>query len=90
VGDSPLVRRVEELLKQLPEQQRSVLILRYQEELSADEIAAMLSTPVATIKSQLHRGLKLLRSKAQAELKEFVRGGESFHTVELKTAGSTE
>jgi RNA polymerase sigma-70 factor (ECF subfamily) len=90
VGDSPLGRRVEELLKQLPEQQRSVLILRYQEEMSAEEIAAMLSTPVATIKSQLHRGLKLLRNKAQVELKEFVRGGENFRTVELKTAGSTE
>ena len=90
VGDSPLGRRVEELLKQLPEHQRSVLILRYQEDLTAEEIAAMLGTPVGTIKSQLQRGLKLLRSKAQAELKEFVRGGESFHTVELKTVGSTE
>lgn len=90
VGDSPLGRRVEELLKQLPEQQRSVLILRYQEDLSTEEISTMLSTPVATIKSQLHRGIKLLRSKAEVELKEFIRGAEGFNTVELKAAGSTE
>jgi RNA polymerase sigma-70 factor, ECF subfamily len=90
VGDSPLGRRVEDLLKQLPEQQRSVLILRYQEELSAEEIAALLSTPVATIKSQLQRGMKLLRSKVSAELSEFVRGTEGLRVTELKTAGSTE
>jgi RNA polymerase sigma-70 factor (ECF subfamily) len=50
------------------------LTLRYQEDLTPEEIAATLDTPLATVKSQLQRGLKLLRAKAADHLKEFVRG----------------
>jgi RNA polymerase sigma-70 factor (ECF subfamily) len=42
--------------------------------MTPEEIAATLDAPLATVKSQLQRGLKLLRSKAEAHLKEFVRG----------------
>jgi RNA polymerase sigma-70 factor (ECF subfamily) len=34
----------------------------------------MLKTPLATVKSHLQRGLKLLRAKAQSHLKEYMRG----------------
>ena len=71
---SPLSARLEQLLATLPEPQRAALILRYQEDLTPDEIAATLQAPVATVKSHLHRGLKLLRAKAESHLKEFVRG----------------
>jgi RNA polymerase sigma-70 factor, ECF subfamily len=71
---SPLGSRLEGLLATLPEQQRAVLILRYQEDLTPDEIAAMLHSPVATVKSNLQRGLKLLRAKAGDYLREYVRG----------------
>jgi RNA polymerase sigma-70 factor (ECF subfamily) len=71
---SPLSARLEALLSTLPEQQRAALILRYQEDLLPDEIAATLQAPVATVKSNLQRGLKLLRAKARSHLKEFVRG----------------
>jgi RNA polymerase sigma-70 factor (ECF subfamily) len=75
-GDRPsaLASRLEKLLASLPEAQRAALVLRYQEDLGPEEIAAMLKTPVATVKSHLQRGLKLLRVKAAAELKEFIRG----------------
>jgi RNA polymerase sigma-70 factor (ECF subfamily) len=33
-----------------------------------------LDSPVATVKSHLQRGLKLLRSKATNHLREFIRG----------------
>jgi RNA polymerase sigma-70 factor (ECF subfamily) len=59
---SPLGARLEQLLATLPESQRAVLILRYQEDLTPEEIAATLQAPVATVKSNLQRGLKLLRS----------------------------
>ena len=71
---SPLGSRMESLLATLPEAQRAVLILRYQEDLTPDEIASTLDTPLATVKSQLQRGLKLLRAKATSHLKEYVRG----------------
>jgi RNA polymerase sigma-70 factor, ECF subfamily len=71
---SPLGTRIEGLLATLPEAQRAALLLRYQEDLTPDEIAATLDAPLATVKSQLQRGLKLLRAKAATHLKEYVRG----------------
>ena len=70
---SPLGIRLEQLLATLPEPQRAALVLRYQEDLTPEEIAATLQSPLATVKSHLQRGLKLLRAKAQCHLKEYVR-----------------
>jgi RNA polymerase sigma-70 factor (ECF subfamily) len=71
---SPLAARIERLLATLPEAQRAALVLRYQEDLTPEEIAATLNAPLATVKSHLQRGLKLLRAKAAVHLKEYVRG----------------
>jgi RNA polymerase sigma-70 factor (ECF subfamily) len=71
---SPLGTRLEYLMTTLPEAQRSALILRYQEDMMPEEIATMLDAPVATVKSNLQRGLKLLRAKATSQLREFIRG----------------
>ncbi|MGA2251581.1 RNA polymerase sigma factor [Terracidiphilus sp.] len=71
---SRLGARLEALLTTLPEAQRAAILLRYQEELTPEEIAAALDAPLATVKSHLQRGLKLLRAKAESHLKEFVRG----------------
>jgi RNA polymerase sigma-70 factor, ECF subfamily len=71
---SALAARLEQLLNTLPEAQRAALILRYQEDLTPEEIAATLQAPPATVKSHLHRGLKLLRAKANSHLKEYIRG----------------
>jgi RNA polymerase sigma-70 factor (ECF subfamily) len=73
---SPLGTRLEQLLTTLPEPQRAALVLRYQEDLTPEEIAETLDAPLATVKSNLQRGLKLLRAKAECHLKEFVRGKE--------------
>src|SRR5258707_4900897 len=72
--ESPLGVRIEELLAALPESHRVAIILRYQEDMTPDEIAVMMNAPIATVKSNLQRGLKLLRIKASQTLKEFVRG----------------
>ncbi|HUA92062.1 MAG TPA: sigma-70 family RNA polymerase sigma factor [Terracidiphilus sp.] len=74
VRQSPLGARLEALLATLPEPQRAALVLRYQEGLTPDEIAETCDAPLATVKSNLQRGLKLLRAKAQNHLKEFIRG----------------
>ncbi len=70
---SPLGDRIERLLATLPEAQRAAIVLRYQEDLTPEEIAATLGAPLATVKSQLQRGLKLLRAKAESQLKEYIR-----------------
>jgi RNA polymerase sigma-70 factor (ECF subfamily) len=47
----------------LPVKLRTVLILRYFNELSLNEISGILNIPVGTVKSRLHQGLKMLRNK---------------------------
>ena len=71
---SPLETRLEQLLSTLPEAQRAALVLRYQEDMTPEEIAVTVEAPLATVKSNLHRGLKLLRAKATTNLKEYIRG----------------
>jgi RNA polymerase sigma-70 factor (ECF subfamily) len=44
---------------------REVLLLRFQEELQIEEIAAVLGTPLSTVKSRLYRGLEALRNTLQ-------------------------
>jgi RNA polymerase sigma-70 factor (ECF subfamily) len=70
---SPLGTRLEYLLTTLPEAQRAALVLRYQEDMLPEQIAATLNAPLATVKSNLQRGLKLLRAKATCHLREFIR-----------------
>ncbi len=65
--------KLEALLSTLPEAQRAAILLRYQEEMTPAEIAGTLEMPVATVKSHLQRGLKLLRARAESYLREFVR-----------------
>lgn len=78
---SPLGARLEQLLTTLPEAQRAALVLRYQEDLTPEEIAATIQAPLATVKSNLQRGLKLLRAKARCHLKEYVRVKEQIGGV---------
>lgn len=61
--DPLLSRRLRRLVASLPQQARMVVILRYQEDLMPEEIARVLETPVASVKSQLHRALRMLREK---------------------------
>ena len=68
-----LEARLEELLGSLPEQMRVAVVLRYQEEMLPEEIAKLLGQPMATVKSNLQRGLVMLRRKAESVLKEFIR-----------------
>ena len=71
--NAALIARLEDLLQTLPEAMRVAVVLRYQEEMTPDEIADLLGQPLATVKSHLKRGLQLLRRKAGVTLKEYVR-----------------
>jgi RNA polymerase sigma-70 factor, ECF subfamily len=61
------VARIVETLGALPEHQREVIILRYYEECSLNEIADALNLPVGTVKSRLSIGLGRLKSLMQEE-----------------------
>ncbi|MBY0505149.1 MAG: RNA polymerase sigma factor [Bryobacteraceae bacterium] len=63
--DPLLSRQLADSVASLPATARVVTVLRYQEELEPQEIAAVLRLPVATVKSRLHRALAMLRAKMQ-------------------------
>ncbi len=68
-----LEARIEKVLQTLPDAMRVAVVLRFGEEMRPEEIASLLRQPVASVKSNLQRGLELLRRKADVMLKEFVR-----------------
>ena len=71
VADDPfLFRRLRQLVASLPEKPRLILILRYQEDMAAEEIANILAMPVATVKSNLQRSLARVREKVTRTLGE--------------------
>jgi RNA polymerase sigma-70 factor (sigma-E family) len=53
------------LLQQLPPRQRAVIVLRYWEQRSEAETAALLGCPEGTVKSAASRGLRRLRELAR-------------------------
>jgi len=54
-----------EMLNELPEHYAQALYLRYQQELSYEEIALVLQVPVSRVKSYLHRGKEKLRQRLE-------------------------
>jgi len=50
-------------LENIPEQFRTIVVLADVEDFSYKEIAEMLSAPIGTVMSRLHRGRKLLRQQ---------------------------
>jgi RNA polymerase sigma-70 factor (ECF subfamily) len=59
--------RLRTLVEELPDNARTVVLLRYQEDLDPTEISEMLNMPVSTVKSHLHRSLALLRGRLQKQ-----------------------
>jgi len=61
--------RVEEAIRELPEDYRAVVLLHIASELPYREIAKVLDIPIGTVMSRLHRGRRLL----QARLADYAR-----------------
>jgi RNA polymerase sigma-70 factor (sigma-E family) len=52
---------VRDAIAQLPARQRAVVVLRYYEDLTDQQIASVLGCPVGSVKSALHRAAAVLR-----------------------------
>ena len=65
--------RLETMVGSLPEAMRVAVVLRYAEDMTPEEISTTLKQPLPTVKSNLQRGLKLLRQKAATTMKGYVR-----------------
>jgi RNA polymerase sigma-70 factor, ECF subfamily len=62
-ADPLLDRRMRQLIAELPDMQRVIVTLRYQEDLNPSEICRIVEMPVNTVKSHLHRALQSLRRR---------------------------
>jgi RNA polymerase sigma-70 factor (ECF subfamily) len=67
-----LAQKIEESLAELPENQRTAILLCRQEELSYEEIAGVLNCSLSATKSLIHRGRETLKEK----LKPYLRTGD--------------
>ena len=67
-----LARKIEEALAELPENQRTAILLCRQDELSYEEIAEILGCSLSATKSLIHRGRETLKEK----LKPYLQTGE--------------
>ena len=65
IRDPLLARRLRERIAGLPDLQRMILTLRYQEDLGPTDIGRTLGMPENTVKSYLHRALTALRKEFQ-------------------------
>ncbi len=50
-------------ISKLPEKYRTVIVLKYIEELSLNEISEILDMPLGTVKTRIHRGREALRKQ---------------------------
>ena len=64
-----LEEKVELALSELPEKQRTALLLCRQDELSYEEIAEVLECSLSATKSLIHRGRETLKEKLKPYLK---------------------
>jgi len=62
-ADPLLERTLRRLVAELPDAQRLVVTLRYQEDLDPSDICRIAGMPVNTVKSHLHRAIQALRKK---------------------------
>ncbi|MBC8003597.1 MAG: sigma-70 family RNA polymerase sigma factor [Opitutaceae bacterium] len=69
--------KIDQALADLPENQRTAIVLCQQDELSYEEIAKVLGTTLSATKSLIHRGRETLKQRLKPYLKTGVWGGSS-------------
>ncbi|MCS6790578.1 MAG: sigma-70 family RNA polymerase sigma factor [Bacteroidia bacterium] len=57
---------IQRLLDTLPDHYRTPLIMRFWQEMSIEKIAVALRLPIGTVKSQISRGIEILRQRLRA------------------------
>ena len=63
VTQMELQDRIQYEISRLPDKYRSVIVLKYIEELSLQEISEILDMPLGTVKTRIHRGREALRKQ---------------------------
>jgi RNA polymerase sigma-70 factor (ECF subfamily) len=58
---------IRQAIKELPDEHRETVLLRWQDQLSYDEISEVLKIPVGTVRSRLHNSIGKLRKLLEVE-----------------------
>lgn len=61
-------RIIRQAIETLPPKYKTVMVLRYLQEMSLQEIGEVLDMPVTTVKTRVHRGREFLRKKLEHKL----------------------
>ena len=56
-------------IDRLPQEQKTVIILKYQSDMTLEEVADVMQSPLGTVKTYLHRALKELRLELEEDEK---------------------
>lgn len=76
-GDKALLQSaIREAINKLPDKYRDVIILRFLEEKSYEEIADILQTPSGTVATYMNRGKKMLRKVLLADYNEITNSND--------------
>ena len=60
-------RQLERLIATLPEDERLIILLRYVNEISYEEISEVMDVPLSTVRNKLHRAKKKMRETVKRE-----------------------
>lgn len=60
-------RQLERLIATLPEDERLIILLRYVNEISYEEIGEVMDVPLSTVRNKLHRAKKKMRETVKRE-----------------------
>ncbi|MBB4825225.1 RNA polymerase sigma-70 factor (ECF subfamily) [Sporosarcina luteola] len=60
-------RQLERLISTLPVDERLIILLRYVNEISYEEIAELMGVPLSTVRNKLHRAKKKMRETVKRE-----------------------
>ncbi|OIU73039.1 RNA polymerase sigma factor SigW [Rossellomorea aquimaris] len=66
VENMELQETIQKEISKLPEKYRSVIVLKYIEELPLQEISEILDMPLGTVKTRVHRGREALRKQLKS------------------------
>lgn len=67
-NEDPRLQSMRDAIAELPEEHREMLLLRWHDELSYEEISQVLQIPLGTVRSRLHHSLRKLRTRLEEKL----------------------
>jgi len=66
--EDPRLERIRQAIKRLPDEHQETMLLRWQDQLSYEEISEVLKIPVGTVRSRLHNAIGKIRALLEVDI----------------------